>query len=261
MTRRLQDKVVLVTGGSSGIGRASAVRFGKEGARVVIGDVNVEGGEETVKMIKQAGGEAIFVKANVSVAAEVEALVNKTVKTYGRLDRAFNNVGLGDLTTVAQSTEADWDRVLDINLKGMWLSMKYEIPELIKNGGGAIVNNASAWGLRGGVAGMASYVTSKHGVVGLSKAAALENVKNNISVNTICPLAIATRPTIKQYGDEPPKEASNLFTPEVMATITPPMGREGTPDEVAEVVLWFFAEAPKFVTGVALPIDGGWCAR
>ena len=175
MANRLAGKVVLVTGGSTGIGKASSIAFAREGAKVVVSDVNVEGGEKTVRFIREARGEALFVKADVLLADEVEALVNKAVATYGCLDYAFNNAGIAGAigASTHEYPEDSWERVIGINLKGVWLCMRYEIPQMLKQGGGAIVNTASIWGLVG-APGAAAYVASKHGVVGLTRAAALE---------------------------------------------------------------------------------------
>ena len=165
MAGRLDGKIALVTGGSSGIGRASALAFAREGAKVVVADVTAEGGQETVRLIKEAGGEARFLKVDVARAAEVETLITQTVAAYGRLDCAYNNAGIeGAFVSTTEYPEADWDRVLAINLKGVWLCMKYEIAQMLQQGGGAIVNTASGAGLVG-VAGLSAYVASKHGVV------------------------------------------------------------------------------------------------
>ncbi len=253
MAGRLENKVALVTGGSSGIGRASALTFAREGAKVVVADVVVGGGEETIGMIKKAGGEAIFVKADVSKAAEVEAMVTKAVEAYGRLDCTFNNAGIeGALVSTVDYTEEDWDRVIAINLKGVWLCMKYEIPRMLKQGGGTIVNTASGWGLVGGRSASA-YVASKHGVVGLTKTAALEYAKSGIRVNAVCPGVIRT----------PMVERGLAISPEFEAQVVAaaPVGRMGKPEEIAEAVAWLCSEAASFVTGHAMSVDGGFVAQ
>jgi NAD(P)-dependent dehydrogenase (short-subunit alcohol dehydrogenase family) len=177
MPGMLVDKIALVTGGSTGIGRASALIFAREGAKVVVADVNIDDGEDTARIIRQSGGEAVFVKADVSVAAEVEAMVNKAVATYGRLDCAFNNVGIAGAVGAFTHEYPDdsWDRVLGVNLKGLWLCLRYEIPQMLKQGGGSIVNTASIWGLVG-APGASAYVASKHGVVGLTRSASQRGI-------------------------------------------------------------------------------------
>jgi NAD(P)-dependent dehydrogenase (short-subunit alcohol dehydrogenase family) len=252
MAGLVTGKVALVTGAGSGIGRASALAFAREGAKVVVADVTVEGGEETANLIKQAGGEAIFVKADVSKGAEVEALVARAVQTYGRLDCAHNNAGIeGPGATTVDYTEELWDRVIAINLKGVWLCMKYEIPQMLQHGGGAIVNTASTAGLVGYPRGSA-YVASKHGVVGLSKTAALEYAKSGIRVNAVCPGAIDT-PMMGRITDHRPTRAARMAAAE-------PVGRMGVPGEIAEAVVWLCSESASFVTGHAMAVDGGMTA-
>lgn len=253
MTRQLEGKVALVTGGGSGIGRASALAFAREGAKVAVVDVNVKGGEETVQMIRAAGGESIFVKTDVSKASEVEVMVNKTIETYGRLDCAYNNAGVGQSRRLtADCDEEDWDRVISINLKGVWLCMKYEIPPMLQQGKGAIVNAASVLGLVGRDR-RSAYTASKHGVVGLTKVAALEYATAGIRVNAVCPGLIRTPAVEHAWSHNPEAEAQ--------AKAAQPMGHPGTPEEVAEVVVWLCSDAASFVNGHAMAVDGGWVAR
>ncbi|HLB89591.1 MAG: SDR family oxidoreductase [Deltaproteobacteria bacterium] len=253
MAGRLDGKIALVTGGSSGIGRASALAFAREGAKVVVADVTAEGGQETVRLIKEAGGEARFLKVDVARAAEVETLITQTVAAYGRLDCAYNNAGIeGAFVSTTEYPEADWDRVLAINLKGVWLCMKYEIAQMLQQGGGAIVNTASGAGLVG-VAGLSAYVASKHGVVGLTKTAALEYAKAGIRVNAVCPGVIQT-PMVARLTSQRPEMAEALVAAE-------PMGRTGKPEEIAEAVVWLCSEAASFVTGHAMSVDGGYVAQ
>lgn len=253
MAGTLVGKVALVTGASSGIGRAAALAFAREGAKVVAADVTVEGGEETVSLIKKTGGEAIFVKTNVANASEVEAMVNAAVSTYGRLDCAYNNAGIsGKSQSIVDTTEENWDRIIAINLKGVWLCMKYEIPVMLKTGGGAIVNTASDAGL-GGVKRLGAYVASKHGVVGLTKTAALEVAKQGIRVNAVCPGPIET-PMLMKGTDRFPEMIPKMVKAQ-------PNGRLGKPEEIAEAAVWLCSDAASFVTGLAMPVDGGYMAQ
>ena len=250
MAGQLEGKAALVTGAASGIGRAAAIAFAREGARVVVSDVNAQGGEETVRIIEDSGGDAIWVPADVSDSSQVQALVHRTVSAYGRLDCAFNNAGITVTrrTPMVDLTEEEWDRLMGINLKGVWLCLKYEIPEMIRTGGGAIVNTSSTAGLVGSI-GLASYVASKHGVAGLSKAAALEHSRDGVRVNAVCPGPIRTPLT---EGVMAANEGA-----EERYTSRAPMGRMGTPEEVAEAVVWLCSDAASFVTGHTMTVDGG----
>ena len=249
---KLNGKVALVTGGGSGIGRAAALAFAAEGARVVVADVVVQGGEETVRMITQKGGEAIFVKTDVSRAAEVEALVRKAVDTFGRLDCAANNAGInGQTQSLTDCTEENWDRVIGIDLKGVWLCMKYEIPEMLKHGGGAIVNTASIAGLV--MAGTAPYTAAKHGVIGLTKVAAAEYGSQGIRANAVCPGVIRTPMTEPLLKEMP--EVINMMT------AASPMGRLGEADEIGRAIVWLCTPEASCITGAALPVDGGYVIR
>ncbi len=253
MAGHVDGKIALVTGAGSGIGRATALVFAREGAKVVVADVVVDGGEETVRLIKAAGGEAVFVKADMAKAAEVEAMVQKAVATYGRLDCAHNNAGIEGATgRTADYREEDWNRVISINLTGVWLCMKYEISQMLKQGGGAIVNTASDAGLLG-VPQMPAYVASKHGVVGLTKTAALEYAKSGIRVNAVCPGVIKT-PMLERITGQRAGRAERMAAAE-------PVGRMGKPEEIAEAVVWLCSEAASFVTGLPMPVDGGIAAQ
>ena len=250
---QLDGKVALITGAGSGIGRASALAFAREGAKVAVADIVVEGGEETVRMVQEAGGEAFFIKVDVANAAEVEAMVNTVVDTYGRIDCAYNNAGIeGRLASTDEYPEDVFDKVIDINLTGVWLCMKYELPHMLKQGSGAIVNTASGAGLIG-VAGMSAYVASKHGVVGLTKTAALEYAKSGIRVNAVCPGLIQT-PMVERITADQPQLGEALVAAE-------PIGRTGKPEEIAESVVWMCSDAASFVTGHAMSVDGGFVAQ
>jgi NAD(P)-dependent dehydrogenase (short-subunit alcohol dehydrogenase family) len=247
----LQDKVAIVTGGSSGIGRATAQAFAREGAKVVIADINAAGGEETVKLIKKAGGEATYIKTDVRKAADVENMVKKTVQKYGKLNCALNAAGIeGKLTNITECEEDEWDDVNNTNLKGVWLSMKYEILQMIQNGGGAIVNIASVAGLIG-FDRMIPYGTSKHGVVFLTKSAALMYTDKGIRFNAICPGSINT-PMFARLA-----EATNNPNHVPMCESQTPALRLGKPEEIANTVVWLCSNAASFVNGSALTVDGG----
>ncbi len=245
----MTGKVALVTGGSSGIGRATALAFARDGARVAVADLNIVGGQETVSLITGADGEACFIEADMGEAASVAAMVEKTVETYGRLDYAHNNAGIeGVLKRTAEQAEEDWAPVIQINLTGVWLCMKYEIPQMLQQGGGAIVNTASGAGLIG-VKRMAAYVASKHGVVGLTKTAALEYAKSGIRINAVCPGVIKTAMVDRVSGNRP-----DILDKMIAAE---PIGRSGQPEEIAEAVVWLCSDAASFVTGHAMAVDGG----
>lgn len=250
-TRLLSGKVALITGAASGIGRAAAGVFVGHGAQVVLADVNAAG-EDVAKEVRAAGGEAIFVRADVSRAQDVEALVAATVERYGRLDCAFNNAGIdGVLGCTADCTEENWDRVVAVNLKGVFLCMKHEIAQMLKQGGGAIVNTASVAGLVG-VGQLPAYVASKHGVVGLSRAAAIEYAKQGIRVNALCPGAVRT-PMIE--------DAIRQGVPEDTLDAMQPIGRIGAPAELAEAAAWMCSDKASFMTGHAMAVDGGLTAQ
>lgn len=242
----MRGKVTLVTGGGSGIGRASSIAFAAVGARVVVSDVAAEGAEQTVATIRKAGGEAIFVRADVSRSAEVAALVRATVERYGRLDYAHNNAGIpGPLGSLLDYSEDTWDALMAVNLKGVWLCMKHEIPVMLAQGGGAIVNTSSIAGLRGSQM-LIAYGASKWGVIGMTKSAAQEFAGRGVRVNAVCPGVIDT-PMVE-----------NGFPLQLTASLTGrQMGRLGAPEEIAQAVVWLCSDAAAFVTGAALPIDGG----
>jgi NAD(P)-dependent dehydrogenase (short-subunit alcohol dehydrogenase family) len=249
MSKEFKDKVVLVTGGAYGIGRAAAIGFAAKGAKVAIADRDAKRGEETLDLIRGAGGDAIFVKTDVSSETDVAALVAKTVETYGRLDCAFNNAGIHkDFVSTVEFTEPEWNEMIDINLKSVWLCMKYEIPPMLKQGKGAIVNTSSAAGLVGAPSNPA-YPASKHGVVGMTKSTALEFARKGIRVNCVCP-----GPTRTGMN-----EALTATNPDMVKAMDArvPMGRIGEPEEVAAAAIWLCSDEASYITGHALPVDGG----
>lgn len=250
----IEGKVALVTGAASGIGRESALAFARAGAKVVVSDITVEAGEETARMIRDMGGEAVFVKADVSKQHDVEALVEKTVETYGRLDFAHNNAGIeGAPAPCGQCTEENWDRTIAINLTGVFYCCKAEISQfLAQGGGGAIVNTASVAGLVG-FAGIPAYTASKHGVNGLTKQIALDYAKEGIRVNSVCPGVIHT-PMIERFTGGDPAAIEALAASE-------PVGRLGKPSEIADAVVFLCSDQATFITGINMPVDGGFIAQ
>ncbi|MGH8012234.1 MAG: SDR family oxidoreductase [Candidatus Binataceae bacterium] len=253
MAGLLQGKIALVTGASSGIGRAAALAFAREGAKVLAADMMVDQGNETAALIKQAGGEAVFTRCDVSRAADAQALTVFAVSTWGRLDCAYNNAGIsGKIARTAEDTEENFDRIIAVNLRGVWLCMKYEIQQMMKQGGGAIVNTASAAGLVGSH-GMPAYTASKHGVIGLTKTAALEYARAKIRVNCVCPGVIDTAMVAGMVSSYP-RLQDKLVAVE-------PVSRMGKPSEIAEAVTWLLSDAASFVTGCAMPVDGGMTAQ
>ncbi len=251
-----QGKVALVTGATSGIGRAAAVKLAARGAKVVVAGRRAQRGEDVVSEIRARGGEAIFVKADVTVRESVENLVAQAERHFGRLDLAFNNAGIpGDaFKLTADQSEESLDAVLETNLKGLWRCMKYEIPAMLKNGGGAIVNNSSDAGLCGSDLGISPYVASKHGVVGLTRAAAIEYARQGVRVNAVCPAV--TRTEMLEPALRGPPEPLQAY---IDAHI--PLGRIAEADEVARAVLWLLSDEASFVTGQAVAVDGGALAK
>jgi len=253
--RPFEGKVALVTGAASGIGRASALAFGRDGARVVVSDVDPRGGAETVRLIQAAEGEAHFLEADVADEGQVQALIDGCIDVYGRLDFAHNNAGIGAPPAPLHETDlASFQRVLSVNLTGVWLCLKHEARVMLPQGSGAIVNTASLAGLIGFPMNVA-YSASKHAVIGITRTAALEYAQAGIRVNAVCPAFIQT-PMVEGYL----VAAGPRMSLERLARMQP-MGRIGTPEEVAQAVVWLCSDSAAFITGIALPIDGGTTAR
>lgn len=249
MSQLLSGQVALVTGAGNGIGRATAQAFAQQGVKVVVSDVDAKGGEATVELIRAAGGEATFIRCDVTRDAEVKALVAGTVAAYGRLDYAFNNAGIEiEKGKLADGEESEFDAIMGVNVKGVWLCMKHQIPVMLEQGGGAIVNTASVAGL-GAAPKMSIYAASKHAVIGLTKSAAIEYAKKKIRVNAVCPAVIDTDMFRRAYEADPKKAE--------FAAAMHPVGRVGRVEEIASAVLYLCSDHAGFTTGVALPVDGG----
>jgi NAD(P)-dependent dehydrogenase (short-subunit alcohol dehydrogenase family) len=251
VTKRFEGKVVLLTGGAHGIGRATAIRFAEAGASVAVCDVQEDKGRETVSLIEGAGGRALFVRCDVTSAADCETAVNKTVETFGGIDVLFNNAGITRRADVVETTEEEWDAVMAVNVKSMFLMSKYAVPQLIERGGGSIVNTASGWGIVGG-ANAVSYCASKGAVVLLTKAMACDHGKDNIRVNCVCPGDTDT-PMLRNEARQLGLEEEALVNEGHLR----PLGRVGKPDEIADAVLYLASDASSFVSGTSLIVDGG----
>jgi NAD(P)-dependent dehydrogenase (short-subunit alcohol dehydrogenase family) len=247
---RFTGKVAFVTGAASGIGRAAALAFAREGASVVAADLSEQGNEETTRMIEQQGGRALAVRCDVTKGADVKAALDRTVATLGRLDVAFNNAGIEPkkAAPTAEYDEDEWNRIIDINLRGIFLCMKHEIPLILKQRGGAIVNTSSGAGVIG-IKGSPAYTAAKHGVIGLTRAAALDYAGQNLRINAVCPGYIDT-PMMERFTGGTPEGRARVISEE-------PAGRMGTPEEIASAVLWLCSDAAAFTVGHAMVIDGG----
>ncbi len=254
--RRFEDKVVIVTGASSGIGKATAIEFGREGARLALSARNLDACEQTAEAVRAAGGEAIAIRTDVTQPDDIRSMVAKTVETFGRLDCAFNNAGIAGETGIPthEHTQDNWDTVIAVNLTSVFISMKHEIAAMLKNGGGSIVNNSSIYGLVAATVGHVPYAASKYGVLGITQTAAYEYAKQGIRVNAVCPGFTRTELMQKTYDADP-----DHFKRSILPHI--PMDRLGEMVEIARLVLWLASDEASYVTGQAIAADGGWVAK
>lgn len=249
MNKRFEGKVAFVTGAGSGIGRAAALAFAREGANVVVADISDKGNQETARMVEELGARSLAVRCNVTQAGDIQAALDKTIDAFGRLDFAFNNAGIEyAIKPAADVDEEEWKRIIDIDLSGIFLCMKYEIPLILKQGGGAIVNTSSGAGVRG-FKGGAAYCAAKHGIIGLTRAAALDYAASNIRINAVCPGIINT-PMMDRFSGGTSEGRQAVIAQE-------PVGRMGTPEEIGAAVVWLCSDAAAFVIGHALVVDGG----
>ncbi|MBS3763931.1 MAG: glucose 1-dehydrogenase [Planctomycetes bacterium] len=255
MGKRFQDKVVIVTGASSGIGKATAIAFGKEGAKLALSARRVDECETTAAAVCDAGGEAVVIRMDVTNDGDIRNMVAETVNAFGRIHCAFNNVGIAGETGIPthEHSKENWDQVISVNLTSVLLSMKYEIAEMLKTGGGTIVNNSSIYGLVGSTIGHVPYVASKYGIIGVTQTAAFEYAEKNIRVNAVCPGFTRTE-RMQELYEQDPDRVNDRILPRI------PMGRLGEMDEIARVVLWLASEEASYVTGQAVAADGGWIA-